>query len=105
MEYIQFSIFTSMERNQAIMAVREAIAGSQGWIVDQSLFSNIAATISFEMPSTSRQKFLSGLVGAGLTAHVEREVSSSDTEDYRGIISLTFAHDEPDLKREVPPFG
>ncbi|MEP1089953.1 MAG: hypothetical protein ABJH63_20240 [Rhizobiaceae bacterium] len=94
-----------MERNHAIMAVREAIAGSQGWIVDQSLFSNTATTISFEMPSTSRQNFLSGLVDAGLTAHIEREVSSSDTGDFRGIISMTFAHDEPDLKRDVPPFG
>lgn len=105
MKFARFSIFTAMNRNTAISQVCDAVSEASGWIVDQSFFSNIAATINFEMPSNSLQKFQEVLQEKGLKAHLEGELPAADPADVRGTVSLTFSHDEADLKRDVPPFG
>jgi hypothetical protein len=105
MKFVHFSIFTAMNRNTAISQVCDAISEASGWIADQSFFSNIAATINFEMPSNSLQKFQQALQEKGFKAHVEGELPAAGPADVRGTVSLTFSHSEPDLKRDVPPFG
>jgi hypothetical protein len=101
MKFARFSIFTAINTNTAIAQVCDAVSEASGWIVDQSFFSNIAATVNFEMSSNSLQKFQQALREKGFKAHIEGELPAAA----RGIVSLTFAHSEPDLKREVPPFG
>ncbi|NNJ74422.1 MAG: hypothetical protein HKP56_04625 [Anderseniella sp.] len=105
MKFARFSIFTAINRNTAISQVCDAVSEASGWIVDQSFFSNIAATINFEMSSNSLQKFWQALREKDLNAHIEGELSAADSADVRGTVSLTFSHGEPDLKRDVPPFG
>ncbi|MEO9876625.1 MAG: hypothetical protein ABJM26_05720 [Anderseniella sp.] len=105
MKFARFTIFTAMNRNTAISQVCDAVSEAKGWIVDQSFFSNIAATINFEVPSHSLQTFQDVLQEKGLKVHVERELPAADSDDVRGTVSLTFSHSEPDLKRDVPPFG
>ena len=105
MKFARFSIFTAMNRNIAISQVCDAVSEASGWIVDQSFFSNIAATINFELPSHSLQKFQQALQAKGLKAHIEGELPAADSADVRGTLALTFSHDESDLKRDVPPFG
>ena len=105
MKFARFNIFTTMNRHTAVSQVCDAVSESKGWIVDQSFFSNIAATINFEIPSHSLQKFQQALQEKGLKAHIEEELPAADSADVRGTVSLTFSHDEPDLKRDVPPFG
>lgn len=105
MKFIRFSIFTAINRNTAISQVCDEISAAGGWIVDQSFFSNIAATINFEMPSKSLQKFRQALLEEGFKTHIEGELPGAEPADVRGTISLTFSHSEPDLKRDVPPFG
>lgn len=36
---------------------------------------------------------------------IEKELPGEAGRDIRGQISLTFIHDDPDLKRDVPTFG
>ena len=105
MKPARFSIVTRMDRNLAISKVCEAISTSGGWIEDQFFFSNKAATIRFEMPFPSTGILQSRLLEEGLKLHAEGELPSGDAGDFRGAISLTFVHQEPDLKRDVPPFG
>lgn len=105
MKFARFSIFTAMERNDAILKVREAISEINGWIIDQTFFSNIATTINFELPSSSLQEFQDRLLEEGLKAHVDGDLPVDAPGDVRASISLTFSHNEPDLKQEVPPFG
>lgn len=105
MQFVRFSVFTAMERNDAILKVREAISSANGWIVDQTFFSNIATTINFELPASALQVFRDHLVAAGLQGHVDGDLPASTSTDVRGSISLTFSHNEPEMKREVPPFG
>lgn len=105
MEFARFSIITTLNRNTAISQVCDAVSEANGWVVDQSFFSNIAATINFEMPLRSLPKFQEALEEKGLVVHVEGELPIAGADDVRGTVSLTFSHDEPDLKRDVPPFG
>lgn len=105
MKFARFSIFTAMDRNTAISQVCDAVSEASGWIVEQSFFSNIAATINFEMSSNSLRKFQQALQEKGFKVHVEGELPAAVSADVRGTVSLTFSHSEPDLRRDVPPFG
>ncbi len=105
MKFARFSMFTTVNRNLAITHVCDSISEARGWVVDRSFFSNIAATINFEMPSRSLQKFMDTLRDKGLKPRVEGDLPAADDYDLRGSVSLTFSHTEPDMKRDVPPFG
>jgi hypothetical protein len=99
------SIATSKERNQAISEVNKAISSAGGWIVDHSLFSNKAANMNFEVPIAGMKKLLANLEIAGFHAVVEGELPVGEAGDVRGSAALTFVHQNPDLRRDVPAFG
>lgn len=105
MKPARLSIVTRTDRNVAIAKVCDAISASGGWVEDQVFFSNKAATIRFEMPLRAIGTFQSRLLEEGLKAHAEAELPVGDSGDTKGAISLTFVHQEPDMKRDVPPFG
>ncbi len=105
MKPFRIEIITKMERNQAISLIREAISASEGWIVTHQLFSNLSASIVFEMPYDEAEGFLSRLNEAGFSPATEKGIPKGKGDDIRGVLSLTFIHDEPDMKRDVPAFG
>lgn len=105
MKFAKLSVVTNVERNHAISTVRDAIAKSGGWITGHNLLSNMAATINFEIASSSLGAFADRLAGDGLKVEIEGDRPSEDAGDVMASISLTFVHDDGDLKRDVPPFG
>jgi len=105
MKFARFSIMTKMDRNAAILEVREAIYGSGGWVEDQVFFSNKAANIRFEMSGDALGKFQSNLHERKLKPHVEGALPAAEGSEVKGSVSLTFVHQEPDLRRDVPPIG
>lgn len=105
MKFAKFSLVTNVERNRAISTVREAIAKSGGWITGHNLLSNMAATINFEIASSSLDGFADRLVDDGLKVEIDGERPGEDAGDVMASIALTFVHDDGDLKRDVPPFG
>jgi hypothetical protein len=70
-----------MIRNTVISQVCDAVSEASGWIVDQSFFSIIAATINFEMPSHSLQKFQDALPEKGFKAHIGASVKLHNATD------------------------
>lgn len=105
MAFLRISITTHMDRNQAITQVRHAITGKGGWIVDHALFSNLSATLNFELPGNQVADLVSALEAAGLQPHIGGEIPEDQQEDLRGQAALTFIQQDPDLKRDVPAFG
>ena len=105
MKFFRFRIVTTMDRNAAISEVGEAISKCRGWIENQVFFSNKAATIRFEIPADRLGKFQTDLLERGLRSYIDDELPHGGAGDVKATVSLTFAHQEPDLKREVPPFG
>ena len=94
-----------MERNEALGGVQNAIRQSGGWIVNHTLFSNISATLQFEVPAQATDDLVKRLTEFGLPPALQSEVPPTAKEDIRGTVLLTFIHDESDLKRPVPAFG
>ena len=105
MATLRIELFTKIDRNQAISLVGDLISHSDGWIVSHQLFSNISASIFFGMPSSSIDDFIHSLNQAGFTPSVTDSGSRKKDGDQRGVISITFIHNDPDLKRDVPAFG
>jgi len=108
MKPLRIEIITKVERNEAISLVREAIGSSDGWIVTHQLFSNLSASIVFEIPGGEAEGLLVRLKDAGLNPKVEGDTPDAQGDakgEMRGFIALTFIHGEPDMKRDVPAFG
>ncbi len=105
MIFVKLNTITSVERNLAVSSVRTAISKHQGWIVDHTFLSNMAATIIFEIPSNEIFGFVDNLKDQKILIKIESSYPENSVEDVRVIMSLTFIHNESDLKRDVPHFG
>jgi len=109
MKFLRISIFTAMERNEAISRVRQVIGACGGWIVDHALLSNLAATINFEVPAGNAGAFVAKLREAEFKPEIDGDLPRGDkggeAGDLRGQVSLSFIHQEADMRRDVPPFG
>ena len=103
--FLSVSIITKIERNDAITRVSDAISANEGWIVNHTLFSNMAATINFEIPASKTDSFLASLRQSSFNPQLDSESLETIVGDRRAQISITFLHDQPDLKRDVPSFG
>lgn len=104
-DFLSVSIMTKIERNDAIARISSAISANDGWIVNHTLFSNIAATINFEFPANNTDSLLINLKQSSFDPQLDREMPDLVEGDLRAQISITFLHDQPDLKRDVPTFG
>jgi hypothetical protein len=99
-----------------IARVRTAISASGAWVVDVKLFSNVSVCFNFEVPGRRLTQFREALAAtglhltkesynsfAGLLDHDESAADGSQTTDIAGSLQITFIHNDPDLKIEVPP--
>jgi len=105
MAFLKLEIITKIERNRAITNIKDAINSSQGWIVDHKLFSNNSASLTFEIPAKSIDAFLHKLNDAGFKPEIIGDKPLGSVGDIRCGLAITFIHNDPDMKREVPPFG
>ncbi|HZH13603.1 MAG TPA: hypothetical protein VE057_04485 [Archangium sp.] len=97
---------TRRERHAALSSAVDAVTSQGGWIAGHQLFSNRMASLDFFLPADRSGALGRALVAAGITlAESVPEALGDETREVRGLLSLTFLHDEPDLRRDVPPFG
>ena len=104
MAVFHLNAVTKQERNAATAAVMDTIMAQDGWVEDVHLFSNIMTTVNFAMPANKIAGFVAALNGHGIHADgaaPDSLKSAGDTEA-RCSLQLTFIHNEPDLKREIP---
>ncbi len=107
---VMISGFTKHNRHQVTTDVTNAILGTGGWVIHHTLFSNIAITIQFELPARGFDAFQRRIAEAGV--HLDAESTDrisqatapegSRARDIVTTLNITFLHDEPDLRREVP---
>ena len=105
-----------MSRHEMISRVREAILEGGGYILDFHMFSNAAICINFEVAAGDVGKFYTSLAATGLRLDQESHEllagcsqesaglgEAAKAADVSGTLNITFIHDEPDLRIEVPP--
>lgn len=89
--------------------ISEAINQSGAWIADFHQYSNIALCINFQIPSTHLPQLAAALNETGL--HLSQEsldqlIPSNPLphpdEEHTGTLQITFIHNDPDLRREIP---
>lgn len=112
---LMLSAVTRVNRHTAMRDIDDIVVSCGGWIEGHTLFSNIAATFRFVLPASGLEPFAARLDdaglhldAAGLAALAERARSgpADETglggEEVAGALAVTFVHDEPDLRREIP---
>lgn len=106
--FLRLSAIVRTDRNAAISAAERAIASAGGWITNFTLLSNAAATLLFEVPADRVRDLEAAFAAIPLPLDADSAgqlAQDGAAGDLRGSLSLTFLHDEPDLRRAVPAFG
>lgn len=110
---LRLNATTKASRHSMIEAVKDVIAASGGWILDFKQFSNLSATIRFELPQENLMAFRDalrkidlqvsepGLLAIGELAEQGTAPAELPT-DLDATLQITFIHNEPDLRIPVP---
>lgn len=101
---------TRTERHLVIAQVMDAIQGCGGWIMDFNIFSNISICLNVEIGVDRIEALCLELEKIGIKLNRSgaagdsalSEIASPD-RPVTGTIQITFIHQEPDLRVEVPP--
>ncbi|PTW61986.1 hypothetical protein C8N35_10118 [Breoghania corrubedonensis] len=101
---------TRKNRHQITADVNDAVMGVGGWIKSHTLFSNIATTFHFALPSDRMSMLRERMVEAGVRLDEESNAKHdampkepvSRSDGMAASLNLTFIHTEPDLRRDVP---
>jgi len=103
---LRISGSTRRERNAVVSDASSAISGCGGWVSDHYLYSNQMAVLNFFLPANQSGALGRALAETGIVLYEPvPESLGEETKEIMGQLSITFLHDERDLRREVPPFG
>jgi len=105
MDILRLEIVTRQERNSAITALSSAISSLGGWIVNHHLYSNAFASINFVIDFNKIDPLIAKLESLRFETSIINDCDHNKEGEINGGIAIRFIHNEPDLKREVPPFG
>ncbi|PZU87914.1 MAG: hypothetical protein DI528_05700 [Shinella sp.] len=98
------SAMTRRERKDATSFVFDTVNALGGWIDDVQMYSNIMNNIRVTLPAGAYPKLFELLNEAGI--HIEQPREMTDTLDpaseQMATLQITFIHEEPDPRREVP---
>ena len=108
-KFLTLSGIAKRDRNRVISDINAAISASGGWIVNHTLFSNMAITLQMELPCSGLEKFQNHLSLAEVVLQDESCLDlgkmilkqSLVSEDIKTSLNVTFIHDEPDVRRQV----
>src|SRR5687768_10364611 len=114
--FLQLHGVTKVDRHEMISRVKEAILQGGGYILDFHMFSNTAICINFEVSVGNIEKLYSSLTATSLRLNQESHEmllnccdqsnqlgERAKATDVIGTLQITFIHNEPDLRIEVPP--
>ena len=111
-QFLRINAVTRAGRHQTIPFLRDAVSASGGWFTDFRLFSNTSICINFEIPLRHAPRLRASLklLDLRLTAESEDDLQAfslraehAADEEIPGTLQVTFVHNEPDLRIEVPP--
>lgn len=113
-ESLRLNGITRVSRHQMIPLVRDALLKSGGDILDAHFFSNISLCVNFELPVRRIEQLQTALADINLQLNAEslemlasfrttaKREDDETSNSIPGTLQVTFIHNEPDLRIEVP---
>ena len=112
---LQLHGVTRVDRHEMISRVKDAILQGGAYITDFHMFSNTAICINFEVLVANIAKLYSSLTQQGFLTQESHDLLAgcctqlaelgerAKATDVVGTLEITFIHEEPELRIEVPP--
>jgi hypothetical protein len=114
--FLRLNGITRRDRHEMISRVKEAILKGGGFILDFHMFSNLSICLNFEIAVGKIEKLHDALKATGLqlsresgellvgySKRTEQLEAEAEASEVAGTLEITFIHNEPDLRIEVPP--
>jgi hypothetical protein len=104
MAIVMLTAVTRVERKAATHLVFETVNQLGGWIDDVHMYSNLMNTIRFTLQAGAFVALIAALEKAGLALAEPQGLAAirDPAAETMATLQLTFIHDEPDLRRDVP---
>jgi len=104
MAIIMLSAVTRVERKEATSFVFDAVNRLGGWIDDVHMYSNLMNTIRFTLPAGAFADLVAALEAVGIAVKPMDGLGEirDPAAERMATLQLSFIHDEPDLRRDVP---
>lgn len=104
---IQLQGSTRAERHAVTSQASDAILACRGYILDYNQFSNLAVCFTIEIPPARLADLRTRLAALEVSlqpASAEETAlsGSASTEEIAASLRITFIHNEPDLRLEIP---
>ncbi|HET6512038.1 MAG TPA: hypothetical protein VFH43_07600 [Candidatus Kapabacteria bacterium] len=99
--HLRINATTDRERYGITKEIQDALTRNGGYVLDSHLYSNISTVLNIEIPGTAIDELLNELEALGMRIKCERPRGESD-QDVRGTLQITFVHNDPDIRHEVP---
>ncbi|KQW31345.1 hypothetical protein ASE36_03550 [Rhizobium sp. Root274] len=99
---IMMTAVTRVDRRLATQLVFDTVNRLGGWIDDTRMFSNVMNTIRLILPSGAFSSFAQALCEAGIAIDPPQNQGGNPDAERMATLQITFIHDEPDLRRDVP---
>lgn len=95
---------TRRERKEATSLAFDCINRLGGWIDDSHMFSNIMNNIRFTIRDDRLEPLLNALKAEAITIDPwpDALIAAPSGQERSGMLQLTFVHNEPDLRRDIP---
>jgi hypothetical protein len=104
MAIVMLSAVTRVERKAATSFVFDTVNRLGGWIDDTRMYSNLMNMIRLTLPAGAFAELVAVLCEAGIAVDPPEGLGEirDPAAERMATLQLTFIHDEPDLKREIP---
>ncbi|MBD1546654.1 hypothetical protein [Roseibium aggregatum] len=107
---VMLSGLTRQNRHAVMGDLNDAILKAGGWVEGHSLFSNIATTFRLVLPASALGLFRTAVRDTGVALDDDSAAKLDDLgaaersgdEEVSLTLNVTFIHEEPDLRRDVP---
>lgn len=99
---VMLTAVTRVERRLATQHVFDTVNRLGGWIDDTKMYSNLMNTIRLTLPAGAFADFAADLGENGITLEPPADLGGDPKAERKATLQLSFIHNEPDLRREVP---
>ncbi|SHM75478.1 hypothetical protein [Roseibium suaedae] len=101
---IQIQSITRRNRHEVNRLIFDTVAALGGWVDDVQMYSNIMSTIRLTLSLGRYSLLAETLAGSGIPIELPDSLKAnpSETREQSASLQITFVHNEPDLRREIP---